>query len=273
MRQRRGRAAAEAPRETEPIAREEAEDVDGAEGSDAENEEDDGQAGGGTSKKEAKRRQKEARREAEAAVRDAKQDKRDAYAERQRQKEKALEDEEKRAAAAAAEAAAASEAAAAAELDSWKGMFSVENEGTVEADAATESQGLLAEFVDYFKEHKCVVLEDLAAEFGLRTQEVVSRVQALEQMGRISGVMDERGKFIYVSPEEMRAVADYIVRVGRVSIADLAARSSDFIDLEPKRPPAEAEPDNVAGDDEVPEMSSAAEPWQASAPDQSLAVA
>eukprot|EP00850_Spirogloea_muscicola_P000967 SM000003S11212 [mRNA] locus=s3:1577286:1577989:- [translate_table: standard] len=123
------------------------------------------------------------------------------------------------------------------------------------------------------QEHKCVVLEDLAAEFGLRTQEVVSRVLALEQMGRISGVMDERGKFIYVSPEEMRAVADYIVRLGRVSIADLAARSSDFIDLEPKRPPAEAEPDIVTGDEEVAEMSSAPEPWQASAPNQSLAVA
>lgn len=30
-------------------------------------------------------------------------------------------------------------------------------------------------------------LEELAAEFGLRTQDVVSRVQALETMGRITG--------------------------------------------------------------------------------------
>ena len=29
-------------------------------------------------------------------------------------------------------------------------------------------------------------------------------------MGRLTGVMDDRGKFIYVSQEEMAAVADYI---------------------------------------------------------------
>lgn len=52
--------------------------------------------------------------------------------------------------------------------------------------------------------------------------------------GRISGVMDDRGKFIYISREEMKAVADYIKRLGRVSIAHLASKSNEFIDLEPK---------------------------------------
>eukprot|EP00271_Cylindrocystis_brebissonii_P023587 TRINITY_DN9862_c0_g1_i2.p1 TRINITY_DN9862_c0_g1~~TRINITY_DN9862_c0_g1_i2.p1 ORF type:complete len:104 (+),score=10.57 TRINITY_DN9862_c0_g1_i2:150-461(+) len=46
--------------------------------------------------------------------------------------------------------------------------------------------------------------------------------------------MDDRGKFIYISPEEMKAVADYIKRTGRVSIATLASKSNEFIDLEPK---------------------------------------
>jgi hypothetical protein len=46
--------------------------------------------------------------------------------------------------------------------------------------------------------------------------------------------MDDRGKFIYISPEEMKAVADYIKRLGRVSIAHLASKSNEFIDLEPK---------------------------------------
>lgn len=52
--------------------------------------------------------------------------------------------------------------------------------------------------------------------------------------GRISGVMDDRGKFIFISPDEMKAVADYIRRLGRVSIAHLASKSNEFIDLEPK---------------------------------------
>lgn len=52
--------------------------------------------------------------------------------------------------------------------------------------------------------------------------------------GRLSGVMDDRGKFIYISQEEMKAVADYIKRQGRVSISHLASKSNQFIDLEPK---------------------------------------
>ena len=53
-------------------------------------------------------------------------------------------------------------------------------------------------------------------------------------LGRLSGVMDDRGKYIYISLEEMKAVADYIKRQGRVSISHLASKSNQFIDLEPK---------------------------------------
>ena len=53
-------------------------------------------------------------------------------------------------------------------------------------------------------------------------------------LGRLSGVMDDRGKYIYISQEEMQAVADYIKRQGRVSISHLASKSNQFIDLEPK---------------------------------------
>jgi len=49
-------------------------------------------------------------------------------------------------------------------------------------------------------------------------------------------------QFIYISLEEMAAVADFIKRRGRVSIAELAAKSNTFIDLEEKGgPPAELE--------------------------------
>lgn len=46
--------------------------------------------------------------------------------------------------------------------------------------------------------------------------------------------MDERGKFIFISPEEMAKVADYVKEKGRVSIAHLANKSNEFIDLTPK---------------------------------------
>ena len=53
-------------------------------------------------------------------------------------------------------------------------------------------------------------------------------------LDRLSGVMDDRGKYIYISQEEMQAVADYIKHQGRVSISRLASKSNQFIDLEPK---------------------------------------
>jgi hypothetical protein len=53
-----------------------------------------------------------------------------------------------------------------------------------------------------------------------------------------AGVMDERGKFIYISRQEMEAVAAYIRTKGRISIAALAAQSSDLIDLEARAAPA-----------------------------------
>lgn len=52
----------------------------------------------------------------------------------------------------------------------------------------------------------------VAAKFGLKAQEVLNRVEGLEAMGRITGLMDDRGKFIYISSEEMNNVAKWIKR-------------------------------------------------------------
>ena len=117
------------------------------------------------------------------------------------------------------------------EAAKWMHMMSVEQDGSGEADVRQEDQGLLQRFVDFIKERKTVLLEELAAEFDLRVPDVINRVQGLEQMGRITGVMDDRGKFIYISSEEMAAVADFIQKKGRVSIAELAKRSNELITL------------------------------------------
>ena len=91
-----------------------------------------------------------------------------------------------------------------------------------------------------------MILEDLAQEFGLNAQEAVDRVKALAEMGQITGVFDDRGKFIYITQEEMRAVGKFVVNKGRVSIAALAAESNKLIDLTPGEAPARA----IAGEEE-----------------------
>lgn len=190
-------------------------------------------AGRGSRKRDKKRQEREAQRQAEQAARDSRHAKQDRYAEMRRRKDEEREAEELRLEEEAKARQAREEAAAALEFEKWKGEFSIDAEGTTENDAQ-DNKDLLSEFVEYIKKHKCVPLEDLAAEFRLRTQECINRIASLESMGRLSGVMDDRGKYIYISLEEMKAVAEYIKRQGRVNISHLASKSNQFIDLEPK---------------------------------------
>lgn len=203
-----------------------------ADGSDEEGDElSDGRV---SKKREKKRQEREAARQAEEAARGSRQSKQDYYAEMRRKKDEEREAQERKLEEEAKARKAREEEAAALEFEQWKGAFSVDAEGTTENEVQDGNQGLLFDFVEYIKKHKCVPLEDLAAEFKLRTQECINRIGSLESMGRLSGVMDDRGKYIYISKEEMQAVADYIKRQGRVNISHLASKSNQFIDLEPK---------------------------------------
>lgn len=188
-----------------------------------------------TSKKKGrKKEERQAQRQAEEAARESRNTKQDRYAEMRRRKDEEHEARERMLEEEAEARKAKEEEAAALEFEKWKGEFSVDAEGTTENEVQDGTQGLLFDFVEYIKKQKCVPLEDLAAEFKLRTQDCINRITSLEDMGRLSGVMDDRGKYIYISQEEMQAVADYIKREGRVSIAHLASQSNQFIDLEPK---------------------------------------
>ncbi|KAM1256447.1 hypothetical protein ACFX1Q_030567 [Malus domestica] len=185
-------------------------------------------------KREKKRQEREAQRQAEQAARESRVTKQDRYAEMRRRKDEEREAQERQLEEEAKAQKAREEEAAALEFEKWKGEFSIDAEGTTENEVQDGRQDLLSDFVEYIKKHKCIPLEDLAAESKLRTQECINRITNLESMGRLSGVMDDRGKYIYISQEEMQAVADYIKRQGRVSISHLASKSNQFIDLEPK---------------------------------------
>ncbi|KAM8705456.1 hypothetical protein ACLKA7_009844 [Drosophila subpalustris] len=113
-----------------------------------------------------------------------------------------------------------------------KAAFSIEEEGYEEGDA-DEKENLLADFIQYIKDNKVVLLEDLATAFKLKTQQAIERIQELQSNGTITGVIDDRGKFIYISEAELSAVAKFIKQRGRVSIAELAESSNNLINLTP----------------------------------------
>lgn len=184
-------------------------------------------------------RKKEASREAKRAAREAREEALAVQRERMEKAEeaRAAEKEADAAAERAAEEAARSAAEERAkkeeeEYAEWKGLISVEDAGDEGEDLFEEDSGLLEKFISYVKENKIVVLEELAAEFGLKTEDGIQRLTALEENGTISGVFDDRGKFIYVTPQEMNAVAEYINRRGRVSISELATESTRLLHLD-----------------------------------------
>ena len=214
----------------------------------------DGDGGEPGTRKEQRKAEKRAER---ADAREANDANREAVKEREAErdgKRRARDDEraekERLREEAAAEAKAAKEKAAAEEYEKWKGMFSTEEGGEAGEDAV-EDEGLLGRFIEYIKEHKVTVLEELAAEFRLKVKDVITRVQALEQMGYISGVVDDRGKFIYISNAELADVAKYIGRKGRVRISALAQESNRLIDLTPRKLAADAEEEEAGAEEKV----------------------
>lgn len=114
-----------------------------------------------------------------------------------------------------------------------KQAFMVEEEG-YEQDI-DESELGLQKFIAYIKDNKVVVIEDLAVMFKLKTQAVIDRITDLQKDDILSGVMDDRGKYIYISQEELHAFAKFIKQRGRVSLAELAEGSNKLINLQPKQ--------------------------------------
>ncbi|XP_051000595.1 DDRGK domain-containing protein 1 [Acomys russatus] len=110
-----------------------------------------------------------------------------------------------------------------------KEAFVVEEEGVGETMTEEQSHSFLTEFINYVKQSKVVLLEDLAFHMGLRTQDAINRIQDLLTEGTLTGVIDDRGKFIYITPEELAAVANFIRQRGRVSITELAQASNSLI--------------------------------------------
>jgi hypothetical protein len=49
---------------------------------------------------------------------------------------------------------------------------------------------------------KVVVLEEIAGEFKMTTTDIINRIKSLEINKDMDGVIDERGKYIYITKKE-----------------------------------------------------------------------
>jgi hypothetical protein len=61
--------------------------------------------------------------------------------------------------------------------------FEIEEDGNEADDGGNASSHMLGDFVGYVTDTKVILLEELATKFGLPTQEAISRLKDLENMG------------------------------------------------------------------------------------------
>lgn len=115
-----------------------------------------------------------------------------------------------------------------------KESFAIEEEGCDGDVNEEEGQNRLQAFIEYIKAQKVVHMDELAGHFNMRTADVISRIQELLAQELLVGVIDDRGKFIYITSEELASVAKFIRNRGRVSITELAENSNSFINLAPQ---------------------------------------
>ena len=87
------------------------------------------------------------------------------------------------------------------EHNKWKDCFDVKEEG--EEIQEMESENLINEFINYIKLRKVVSLEDLSGQFKIHPNEIVEKLNYLESQNRICGIVDDRGKFIYLTEKEL----------------------------------------------------------------------
>ena len=109
-------------------------------------------------------------------------------------------------------------------------QFEVEEEG-YDPEQDVESEDKLAQFIAYVQEQKVVLLEDLAAHFKMRTRDVVDRIQQMIATGALVGIIDDRGKFISITQDELQDVAKFIRQRGRVTVEELVINSNKLINL------------------------------------------
>ncbi|UJR09800.1 hypothetical protein I4U23_014026 [Adineta vaga] len=112
-----------------------------------------------------------------------------------------------------------------------KKAFTVEEEGHDQNPDDADNESVLNQFVEYIKTAKFMYLDELAAQFKLRTQDVIDRLKYLEDSGTITGLFDDRGKYIYLTRDEMDRVTKAIRQRGRISFSDLSKISNELIDF------------------------------------------
>ena len=117
------------------------------------------------------------------------------------------------------------------EYNKWKDMIKVGEEGEERMDFSKEE--IINKFIDYIKIRKVISLEDLSGTFKLSPNDIVNKLNEFEKQGRILGIIDDRGKYIYITEKEMSLIEKMFINRGRISKSDIIKECNKIIRFEP----------------------------------------
>ncbi|XP_955202.1 uncharacterized protein TA04935 [Theileria annulata] len=109
--------------------------------------------------------------------------------------------------------------------------FVVESEGTI----SETNQYTVDDFIDYIVSKKLSNVEELSARFSLKASEVIKRIQELEDQNKIFGLLDDQGRYVYITDDEAESVISYLKSKGKLhKQRDLLSFFNSTISLESK---------------------------------------
>lgn len=117
-----------------------------------------------------------------------------------------------------------------AEFQQWASMISVESKGEVHVeDPNVVSKRRREALLPVLITAKIAVLDDIARSQASSIELLVSDIEALMAEGQLSGVFDDRGKFVVVEAKEYDAIARFIRQRGRVSLSEITTECNRVI--------------------------------------------
>ena len=80
----------------------------------------------------------------------------------------------------------------------------------------------------------------MAINFKLSNKNVIQRIRDIEASGIIQGILDDRGKYIYISKEEIEGLLNCVKHKGKLTKAEMINEFSKVVRLEPRNEDLEA---------------------------------
>lgn len=99
-----------------------------------------------------------------------------------------------------------------AEFEAWKAFLS----------SPKRSQSV-QEWIDEMKDRRTVLTTEIATSFELHEGKVVQRIQELIKERRVTGVMEGKGRFIFIDEDQLHSITESLIKRGVLSLTDVAA--------------------------------------------------